>query len=182
MLALKREHLSASRTFLEHPVDYVTKFGSLNDYEKGRVEVINDDPKNYAFSNIFEVAAHAKPFEKIAVGKNFEYVLEAVRVEGVSGWRLCAHDESALVMHGEVEFTFRTVDAPPELPPGGSVGLAGEPTGRPVGRVVARRGHLTLLPAGRAYRYSAASPSVLLIQTVAGVDTTYRWAEICQTA
>jgi len=167
---------------LEHPVDYLTKFGSLDHFEKGGVEVINDDPKNYAFSNIFEVASRAKPFEKIAVGKNFEYVLEAVRVEGTSEWRLCRHDESALVMDGEVEFTFRTVDEPPELPPGGSVGLAGEPTGRLMGRVVARRGHFTLLPAGRTYRYASRRPAVILIQTVEGVDTTYRWAEICQTA
>ncbi|MGE5289697.1 MAG: hypothetical protein ACM3ML_21395 [Micromonosporaceae bacterium] len=163
-------------------MEYVTKLGSLEHYEKGAVEVINDDPKNYAFSNIFEVASHAKPFEKIAVGKNFQYVLEAVRVEGVSEWRVCVHDESALVMDGEVEFTFRTVDDPPELPEGGSVALPDEPAGQPMGRVVARRGHLTLLPAGRAYRYAADRPAVLLIQTVEGVDTQYRWAEICQTA
>ena len=56
---------------------YVTRLASLDDYEKGGVEVIDDDPKNYAFSNIFEVASLAKPFEQIAVGKNFEYVLEA---------------------------------------------------------------------------------------------------------
>ena len=35
---------------------YVTKFGSLDDYDKGSIEVIDDDPKHYAFSNIFEVA------------------------------------------------------------------------------------------------------------------------------
>jgi hypothetical protein len=162
-------------------VEYVTRFGSLEDYEKGGVEVISDDPKNYAFSNIFEVASQAKPFEKIAVGKNFEYVLEAVRVEGTSEWRLCGHDESALVMAGEVEFTFRTVAEQAELPENGSIALAGEPAGELMGRVTARRGHLTLLPAGRAYRYSAAQPSVLLVQTIEGVDTQYRWAEICQT-
>lgn len=163
-------------------MEYVTKFGSLDHYEKGGVEVINDDPKNYAFSNIFEVASQAKPFEKIAVGKNFEYVLEVVRAEGESEWRLCSHDESALVMSGEVEFTFRTVAQPPDLPKSGSVALAGEPEGELMGRVTARRGHLTLLPAGRACRYSAAQPSVLLVQTIEGVDTQYRWAEICQTA
>jgi hypothetical protein len=163
-------------------VEYVTKFGSLANYQKGGVEVINDDPKNYAFSNIFEVAAQAKPFEKIAVGKNFEYVLEVVRVEGTSPWRVCSHDESALVMAGEVEFNFHTLAEPPELPPSGSVALGGEPAGDFMGRVAARRGHLTLLPAGRAYRYSAVNPSVVLVQTIEGVDTQYRWAEICQTA
>jgi hypothetical protein len=163
-------------------MEYVTRFGSLENYEKGGVEVINDDPKNYAFSNIFEVASIAKPFEKIAVGKNFQYVLEVVRVEGVSDWRLCSHDESALVMDGEVEFAFRAVGSPPDLPANGSIALGGEPAGEAVGRVIARRGHLTLLAGRRAYRYSAARPSVLLVQTIEGVDTQYRWAEICQTA
>lgn len=163
-------------------MEYTTKFGSLSSYEKGGVEVIDDDPRNYAFSNIFEVAAHAKPFEKVAVGKNLEYVLEAVRVEGTSPWRICSHDETALVMDGAVEFTFRTVDAPPALPDSGSIGLDAEPAGRLMGRVVARRGHLTLLPAGRAYRYAAEEPAVLLIQTIDGPDTQHRWADICQTA
>jgi len=66
-----------------------TRFGSLDSYEKGGVDVINDDPKNYAFSNIFEVASRARPFQQIVVAKNFEYVLEVVRAEGTSGWRAC---------------------------------------------------------------------------------------------
>ena len=32
---------------------YTTRFGSLDDYEKGGVDVIDDDPKHYAFSNCF---------------------------------------------------------------------------------------------------------------------------------
>src|SRR3712207_9458952 len=36
---------------------FETRFGSLEDYEKGAVEVIDDDPKHYTFSNIFEVAS-----------------------------------------------------------------------------------------------------------------------------
>ena len=51
-----------------------------------------------------------------------------------------------------------------------------------MGRVIARRGHLTLLPAGRAYRFSSQRPAALLIQSVEGVDTQFRWAEICKTA
>jgi hypothetical protein len=161
---------------------YVTRLASLASYEKGGVEVIDDDPKNYAFSNIFEVAALAKPFEQIAVGKNFEYVLEAVRVEGTSGWRAAAHDQSALVLDGEVEFTLKTLRDGQALPESGSARLPDEAAQAPMGRVVARRGHLTLLPAGRAYRYSSQGPAVLLIQTIAGPDTQFRWAEICQTA
>ena len=80
-----------------------TRFGSLRHYEKGGVEVIKDDPRNYVFSNVFEVAARARPYEKVAVGKNIEYVIEAIRAEGTSGWRVAAQDEFALVMDGEVE-------------------------------------------------------------------------------
>ena len=161
---------------------YVTRLASLASYEKGGVEVIDDDPKNYAFSNIFEVASQAKPFEHIAVAKNFEYVLEAVRVEGTSGWRAAAHDQSALVLDGQVEFTFKTLSAAQALPESGSTGVPDDAAETLMGRVVASLGHLTLLPAGRAYRFAAQAPAVLLIQTVEGPDTQFRWAEICQTA
>ena len=80
-----------------------TRFGSLEHYEKGGVEVINDDPRNYAFSNIFEVASKSEPYEKVAVGKNLKYVLEAIRAEGTSPWYTASHDESAIIMDGEVE-------------------------------------------------------------------------------
>jgi hypothetical protein len=160
---------------------YVTRFGSLESYEKGGVEIINDDPRHYAFSNVFEVATHAKPYEKTAVGKNMQYVIEAIRAEGTSGWRTAVHDEFALVMDGEVEISLVKLDSSP-LPPdaAGSVALDGEPVGRPMGRVVARRGHMTLLPAGSAYRFHADRPGVILQQTIAGPDTLFRWAEICQ--
>jgi hypothetical protein len=39
-----------------------TVFGSLDHYEKGGVEVIEDTPKRYAFSNVFEVASKTKPY------------------------------------------------------------------------------------------------------------------------
>jgi len=41
-------------------VTHTTRFGSLAQYEKGGVEVINDDARNYVFSNIFEVASRAR--------------------------------------------------------------------------------------------------------------------------
>ena len=50
-----------------------------------------------------------------------------------------------------------------------------------VRRVRARRGHMTLLPVGAAYQFHADRPGVILLQTVAGADTQFRWAEICQT-
>ena len=58
---------------------YRTRFGSLNDYRKGSVEIISGNPKHYVFSNLFEVASKAKPYEKVVVGKNLEYVIEAIR-------------------------------------------------------------------------------------------------------
>src|SRR5262245_66495694 len=88
---------------------HVTRFGSLKHYEKGGVEVINDDARNYVFSNLFEVASKARPYEKVAVGKNLEYVIEAIRAEGTSGWRAPAQDEFALVMDGEVRSEERRV-------------------------------------------------------------------------
>ena len=162
---------------------YVTRFGSLEQYDKGGVEIINDDPKHYAFSNIFEVASRAKPYEKVAVGKNMQYTLEAIRAEGTSEWRAAAHDEFALVMDGLVEVRLVKLDDPSVVPPNkeGSMRLPGEPRGRRMGVIRARRGHMTLLPAGAAYQFHAGRPAVILLQTIAGDDTQYRWADICQT-
>jgi hypothetical protein len=161
----------------------VTRFGSLAHWNKGGVEVINDDPKNYVFSNIFEVASKAKPYEKVAVGKNIEYVIEAIRAEGVSGWRAPGQDEFALVMDGEVEIQLLKLADPAIVPAGtkGSVELPGPPPGKTMGTVRARRGHMTLLPVGAAYQFRADRPSVILLQTLAGRDTVERWADICQT-
>jgi hypothetical protein len=160
---------------------YVTQFGSLESYEKGGVEIINDDPRHYAFSNVFEVASNAKPYEKIAVGKNMKYVLEVLRAEGVSSWFASAHDEFALVLDGEVEVTLVRLDSSPVPSDAeGSHVLDGEPVGRRMGRVIARRGHMTLLPAGAAYRFSSERPGVVVMQTIAGDLTQFRWAEICQ--
>jgi len=64
--------------------DVKTVFGALGNYQKGGVEVIKDDAKNYVFSNVFEVAEKSKPYERVAVGKNFEYVIETLRAEGDS--------------------------------------------------------------------------------------------------
>ena len=161
---------------------YVTQFGSLPDYDRGGVEAIDDDPKHYAFSNIFEVASGSKPWEKVAVARNQQYVLETIRAEGTSEWRTCAHDEFALVMDGVVEVDLVALDQP-VAPAGkdGSICLDGEPAGRPMGRIVARRGHMALLPANAAYRMHAARPAAVLLQTIVGDDTVERWAEICQT-
>jgi hypothetical protein len=160
-----------------------TVFGSLNNYEKGGVQVIDDDPKHYCFSNVFEVASRSRPYEKVAVGQNLKYVIEALRAEGNSPWFAADHDEAALVMDGEVEVHLIQPDQP-LVPAGkeGSVRLAAEPKGQKMGWITARRGHMTLLPRGAAYQFRSAKPSVMLLQTIKGDCTVEKWASICQTA
>jgi hypothetical protein len=158
-----------------------TRFGSLEHNEKGGVEVINDDPRNYAFSNIFEVAAKAEPWEKVAVAKNIKYVLEAIRAEGTSPWYAAAHDESAIVMDGEVEIRLVKPDTPIVAESHeGTTMLEGSPKGRTMGRIVARHGHMALLPKGAAYQFHAPRPGVILLQTIKGDLTIERWKDICQ--
>jgi hypothetical protein len=162
---------------------YQTRFGSLQDFDKGRVEIVDDDPKNYVFSNIFEVASQSEPYERVAVGKNFEYVIEAARAEGTSGWYAADHDEFVLCMDGQIEVHLVKLDKP-AVQPGtqGAVALEGMPEGRKMGRLVLRRGHQGLLPRGAAYRFHADHPAAMMIQTIEGLVTVQKWAEICQTA
>jgi hypothetical protein len=159
---------------------YITRFGSLNDFTKGGIDVIQDNPKHYAFSNIFEVASQAKPWEKVAVGKNMEYVLEVIRAEGTSEWRTCAHDEFPLCMDGQVTIELVQLASPAVAPDKqGSVALPADPDGTPMGRISMGLGHMALLPANAAYRFHADQPSVILLQTILGDDTVERWSEIC---
>jgi hypothetical protein len=155
----------------------------VDNYEKGHVDIIDDEAKHYAFSNVYEVAARSRPYEKVAVGKNRQYVLEAIRAEGTSAWRTCSHDEFALVMDGEITIELAKVsdEQRPADDVEGSVALDGEPAGPRMGEIVARRGHQALLPRGAAYRFRADRPGVILMQTIEGRDTVYKWAEIVQT-
>jgi hypothetical protein len=160
---------------------YKTRFGSLDNYEKGGIEVINDDPKNYVFSNIYEVASKATPYEKIAVGKNLKYVLEAVRAEGTSPWYAASHDESAIIMDGEVEIRLVKLNqALVAEDHEGTTMLEGNPDGKKMGYIIARRGHMALLPKGAAYQFHARQPGVILLQTIAGDLTVEKWKDICQ--
>ena len=158
-----------------------TVFASLDNFQKGGVEPINDDPRNYAFSNIFEVASRAEPYEKIAVGKNIKYVLEAIRAEGTSPWFTASHDEAALVMDGEVEIRLVKLDEKIVSDQHeGTTMLEGKPNGKRMGEIVARRGHMALLPKGAAYQFHASKPGVILLQTIKGDLTVERWKDICQ--
>ena len=158
---------------------YKTHVGSLDAYDKGTIELA-DDLRKYAFSNIYEVAGKAAPFERVAVAQNLEYVAEAVRIEGDSPWYAAPHDEFAIVMDGEVTFNFVKM-ADDQVPghAGGAAQLGAKPNGPVMGRVVARRGHQVLLPKGAAYQLTAARPSVAILPTMDGPLTVKRWSEIC---
>jgi len=164
---------------------YRTVFGSLDRFDKGGVQNIDDDVKHYAFSNCFEIASRSKPYEKVVFGQNQIYVLETIRAEGTSPWYTCAHDEFALVMDGEVDIELVKLEGEQLVPDGehnGAVLVKGEPKGRKMGWMQLRRGHQGLLPKNSAYRFKAAKPAVVVLQTCKGDLSIERWAEICQTA
>jgi hypothetical protein len=160
-------------------VAYNTHIGSLDSYEKGVIE-LNDDLRKYAFSNIFEVAGAAQPFERVAVVQNLEYVAEVMRVEGDSPWYAAPHDEFAVVMDGEVTFNFVKMEDD-QVPGhgGGAAQLGAKPNGPTMGRVTARRGHQVLLPKGAAYQLSSSKLAVAFLQTMDGPVTVKRWSDIC---
>ncbi len=160
-----------------------TQFGSLAAYEKGRVEPINDDVRHYAFSNCFEVAAKAKPYEKVVFGQNMEYVLEVLRAEGSSPWYTCAHDEFALCMDGSVEVHLVKLDAAQtvaDADKNGAVLVKGEPRGKKMGWIKLGRGHQAMLPANAAYQFRSSSPAVVVLQSCKGELSVERWSDICQ--
>jgi hypothetical protein len=160
-------------------VSFKTEMASLASYNKGTIE-LNDDLRHYAFSNIFEVCSKSKPYERVMVASNLEYAAEAVRAEGASPWYTAPHDEFAIVMDGEIEFTFfQLTDAEKPAHKAGAARLKADPAGKRMGRVVARRGHEVLLPKGAAYQLKSAKPSVVLIQTSAGPESVEKWSEIC---
>ena len=164
---------------------YQTVFGSLSKFEKGGVQNIDDNVKNYAFSNCFEIASKARPYEKVVFGQNQIYVLETIRAEGTSPWYTCAHDEFALSMDGEVEIHLVKLgpeQTVPDTEHNGAVLVKGEPKGAKMGWMKIRRGHQALLPKNTAYQFRVAKPAVLVQQTCKGDLSVERWAEICQTA
>jgi hypothetical protein len=163
---------------------YKTTFGSLQNYQKGRVEIIDDNVKHYAFSNCFEIAGKSKPYEKVVFGQNQIYVLECLRTEGTSPWYTCAHDEFALCMDGEVEIHLVKLDAVQAITDtekNGAVLVWGEPKGQKMGWIKVSRGHQAMLPKNCAYQFRSAAPGVIILQTCKGDLSIERWAEICQT-
>ena len=166
-------------------VTYKTQFGSLDRHEKGGVQAIDDDVKNYAFSNCFEIASKSRPYERVVFGQNQIYVLECVRSEGTSPWYTCAHDEFALVMDGEVEIHLVKLQGEqvvPDAEHNGAVLVKGEPKGQKMGWMKLKRGHQALVPKNSAYQLKSAKPGVVVMQTCKGDLSIERWAQICQAA
>lgn len=158
-----------------------TQLGSLDNYRKGTIEVIKGKASHYVMSNVFEVANHAAPYEKVVVGRNLKYVIETLRAEGVSPWFSASHDEFVVALDGEIDVHFIKPSDGALVSEGveGTVKLEGEPSGQKMGFVRLRRGHQALLPAGAAYRFEARKTGVLLVQTIIGSVSVEKWAEIC---
>ena len=164
---------------------YTTDFGSIDEFKRGKISVIDDDPKRYVFSNLFDAAARSKPWERTAVAKNFEYVIESIRAEGQSPWYTAAHDEFVISMDGTCRVDFVKLTDPDSVVDPESEGahlIDGEPEGQNMGYVVLGRGHMAMLPVGSAYRFTSDTPSTIIIQTIDGPVSVHKWAEICQTS
>lgn len=163
--------------------NYQTVFGAIDNFEKGSVDIINDDPKNYAFSNVFDVASKSAPYERICVAKNFEYVIECARAEGVSDWYEHAHDEFVVNLDDRpvvVELVKQASMAHIDPDQEGASKITGSPEGQKMGTITLRRGHMALLPEDTAYRISSEQPATLIIQTIEGAETLHRWSDICE--
>jgi len=161
---------------------YTTRFGSLKNFQKGEIEIISDNPKNFAFSNVYDVASKSAPYEKVVVARNLQYTIEAIRAEGTSGWYAADHDEFVIVMDGAVEVELVKLDNPAEVVlPGtnGAVMVRGEPAGKRMGRILLGRGHQALLPKGAAYRFRAEQPGCMIQQGILGALSVEKWADIC---
>lgn len=161
-----------------------TRFASIDDFVKGGVEIIgNDAAPRYLFSNMFEVAKQSRPWERVVVAKNLEFTIECARAEGDSPWFVCSHDETCLVMQGEIDIHFLALgeaDARYSTAQAGAVQLASTPAGSKMGHVSLQRGHLALLPAGAAYQLRPKNLGVVLLQSLAGPQSLQRWSSICQ--
>jgi hypothetical protein len=151
--------------------------GTMAHYSKGGVDIVDprENVRRYVYSNVYEIGARAKPYEKLAVAKNGPYVIECIVAEGVMPqWYLQPHDEFLLCLEGEVRIDF--IEPRVELPAGRHAEVPGEE----VGYIIAREGNLCLLPKGMAYRLSASQRSLLLQQAKQSDDTVFAWEEICE--
>lgn len=162
-------------------MEYKTRLASIDDFEKGGVQIINDNIKNYVFSNIYEVASINKPYERVVVAKNLDYTLEAARAEGSSAWYACSHDEYVIAMDYDVDVVFMELMDTSLIDDekNGAFKMPGSPQGKLMGRVKLKRGHMALLPEKVAYQFITNRPSTILLQTILGDESIEKWKEIC---
>ncbi|GGO79924.1 hypothetical protein GCM10011348_15450 [Marinobacterium nitratireducens] len=161
--------------------EYKTKFASIDDYTKGGIQILNEDPKRFVFSNLYEVAATSAPYERVVVAKNLDYTIEVSRAENTSDWYVCSHDEFVVAMDYDVEVHFVKLDDEKVVDENqdGAVKLQGHPDGRKMGRILMKRGHQALLPEKVAYRFQASAPATLMLQTLIGQESVEKWGDIC---
>lgn len=164
-------------------VEYKTTFASIDDYNKGGVQMVSGNIKDYVFSNVYEVAANAAPYERIVVAKNLVYTLESCRAEGESPWYTCAHDEFAIAFDYDIEVHYIKMDDTSFIDDekDGSFRLDGKPAGQYMGKITLNRGHQALLPEKVAYSFKAAKPATLVLQAILGDESTEKWNDICLT-
>ncbi len=151
--------------------------GSMEQYTKGSLLLINDRPIRYAMSNIYEIGATwPKSYDRVVIGKNGPYVLASFRAEGEDpSWWYMPHDEYALLVEGELRVDY--VEPRDELGAGPHTRVSGTE----MGHMVLRDGSLASLPARVAYRMRAARKSLVLLQTKHNPWLTYAWDRICLT-
>jgi len=161
--------------------EYKTVFASIDNYQKGGIQCLNEDPKRYVFSNMYEVAATNAPFDRIVVAKNLDYTIECCRAEGTSDWYACSHDEFVVAMDYDVEVHYVKLDDASivDEDKDGAFKIQGTPEGKNMGRIFLSRGHMALLPEKTAYRFHANQPSTLMIQSIEGEESIEKWADIC---
>ena len=164
-------------------VEYKTTFASIDNYNKGGVQMVSGNIKDYVFSNVYEVAANSKPYERVVVAKNLVYTLESCRAEGESPWYTCAHDEFAIAFDYDVEVHYIKMDDTSFIDDekDGSFRLEGKPAGQYMGKIILNRGHQALLPEKIAYQFKAEKPATLVLQPILGDESNEKWNEICLT-
>lgn len=158
----------------------VTQMGSLREFKKGYVEIYKGNSRRFVFSNIFDVANCSAAYDRTAVACNGPYTLETLKAEGTSEWFGSSHDEFLLVMDGTITVTISTKSDSVELSENGAVIINEQLVCKNMGVIIAEKGHMVLLPADCAYQFHTPGLGVLIIQTMAGPLTRYRWSEICQ--
>ncbi|NHB60001.1 hydroxyquinol 1,2-dioxygenase [Photorhabdus sp. RW14-46] len=162
-------------------VQYKTAFASIDNYHKGGIQALVEDPKRYVFSNMYEIAATSASYDRIVAAINLDYTIEIARAEGTSPWFACAHDEFVVAMDYDVEVHFvkLTDESVIDEDKDGAVKLNGTPDGQKMGCIYLKRGHQALLPEKVAYRFHADKPATLMIQSILGDVSVQKWADIC---